>query len=109
MLTVEPGDRLAVTLLNRQRRSRGSAAEVRKASDVDPIADDGRRRVVGFADPGRRDLLLDLAQCAAEAVTEYVRRGVGADTRPGIVVSIATSGGSSSLPLDRPPRSSRRG
>jgi hypothetical protein len=38
----------------------------------------------------RRDLLLDLAQCAAEAVAEYVRRGVGADTRPGIVVSIAT-------------------
>jgi len=40
----------------------------------------------------RRELLLDLAQCAAEAVAEYVRRGVGADTRPGIVVSIATSG-----------------
>ena len=40
----------------------------------------------------RRELLLDLAQCAAEAVAEYVRRGVGAGTRPGIVVSIATSG-----------------
>jgi len=40
----------------------------------------------------RRELLLDLAQCAAEAVAEYVRRQVGADTRPGIVVSIATSG-----------------
>jgi hypothetical protein len=40
----------------------------------------------------RRELLLDLSQCAAEAVAEYVRRQVGADTRPGIVVSIATSG-----------------
>jgi hypothetical protein len=40
----------------------------------------------------RRELLLDLAQCATEAVAEYVRRGVGADTRPGVVVSIATSG-----------------
>ena len=30
--------------------------------------------------------------CAAEAVAEYVRKRVGADTRPGIVVSIATSG-----------------
>jgi len=39
----------------------------------------------------RRALLLDLSQCAAEAVAEYVRRQVGADTRPGIVVSIATS------------------
>jgi len=40
----------------------------------------------------RRELLLDLAQCAAEAVAEYMRRHLGADTRPGIVVSIATSG-----------------
>ena len=40
----------------------------------------------------RRELLLDLSQCAAEAVAEYTRRQVGADTRPGIVVSIATSG-----------------
>ena len=40
----------------------------------------------------RRELLLDLSQCAAEALSEYVRRAVGADTRPGIVVSIATSG-----------------
>jgi hypothetical protein len=40
----------------------------------------------------RRELLLDLSQCAAEAVAEYTRRQLGADTRPGIVVSIATSG-----------------
>lgn len=40
----------------------------------------------------RRELLLDLAQCSAEALAEYMRRAVGADTRPGIVVSIATSG-----------------
>jgi hypothetical protein len=40
----------------------------------------------------RRELLLNLVQCAAEAVAECVRRGVGADTRPGIVVSIATGG-----------------
>jgi hypothetical protein len=40
----------------------------------------------------RRELLLDLSQCAAEAVAEYVRQQLGADTRPGIVVSIATAG-----------------
>jgi hypothetical protein len=40
----------------------------------------------------RRELLLDLSQCAAEAVAEFMKRHVGADTRPGIVVSIATSG-----------------
>ena len=40
----------------------------------------------------RRELLLDLSQCAAQATAEYVRRQVGADTRPGIVVSIATAG-----------------
>ena len=40
----------------------------------------------------RRELLLDLAQSSAEALAEYVRRQVGADTRPGIVVSIATAG-----------------
>jgi len=40
----------------------------------------------------RRELLLDLSQCAAEAPAEYMRRQVGADTRPGTVVSIATSG-----------------
>ena len=40
----------------------------------------------------RRELLLDLSQCAAEAVAEYVRRRLGPDCRPGIVVSIATAG-----------------
>src|SRR5262249_47028605 len=40
----------------------------------------------------RRELLLDLAQCAAEAVVEYVKRQVGAAVRPGIVVSIASAG-----------------
>ncbi len=40
----------------------------------------------------RRELLLDLSQCGAEALSEYMRREVGADARPGIVVSIATSG-----------------
>jgi hypothetical protein len=40
----------------------------------------------------RRELLLDLSQCAAEAMAEYVRRQLGTDTRPGIVVSIATAG-----------------
>src|SRR5262249_44706562 len=37
------------------------------------------------------ELLLDLAQCAAEAVAEYTRRQVGGEVRVGIVVSIATS------------------
>jgi hypothetical protein len=40
----------------------------------------------------RRELLLDLSQCAAEAIAEYVRGTLGADTRPGVVVSIATAG-----------------
>jgi hypothetical protein len=40
----------------------------------------------------RRELLLDLSQCGAEALVEYMRTRVGPDTRPGIVVSIATSG-----------------
>ena len=40
----------------------------------------------------RRELLLDLSQCAAEALAEYMRIRLGPDTRPGIVVSIATSG-----------------
>jgi hypothetical protein len=40
----------------------------------------------------RRELVLDLAQCAAEAVTKYMKRQVGADARPGIVVSIASAG-----------------
>lgn len=40
----------------------------------------------------RRELLADLAQCCAEALTEHLHRELGADCRPGIVVSIATSG-----------------
>ena len=40
----------------------------------------------------RRELLLDLSQCGAQALAEYMRREVGGDTRPGIVVSVATSG-----------------
>ena len=40
----------------------------------------------------RRELLLDLSQCAASALAEYFRTRVGPGTRPGIVVSIATSG-----------------
>jgi hypothetical protein len=40
----------------------------------------------------RRELLLDLSQCAAEALSEYMRGHLGAQTRPGIVVSITTSG-----------------
>ncbi len=40
----------------------------------------------------RRELLLDLSQCAAEALAEYMRRQLGAQTRPGIVVSITTTG-----------------
>jgi hypothetical protein len=40
----------------------------------------------------RRELLLDLSQCAAEALAEYMRTRVGPATRPGIVVSVATSG-----------------
>jgi len=34
----------------------------------------------------------ELGRAAAEATSELVRRGVGADARPGIVVSIATAG-----------------
>jgi hypothetical protein len=40
----------------------------------------------------RRELLLDLSQSGAEALAEYMRRQVGADARPGIVVSIASAG-----------------
>ena len=40
----------------------------------------------------RRELLTELARAAAEAVSELVRSGLGADARPGIVVSIATAG-----------------
>ena len=37
-------------------------------------------------------MLLDLSRSAASALAEYLRTRVGPDTRPGIVVSIATSG-----------------
>jgi hypothetical protein len=40
----------------------------------------------------RRELLTELGRAAAEAVSEFVRRGVGGEARPGIVVSIATAG-----------------
>jgi hypothetical protein len=40
----------------------------------------------------RRELLLDLAQSIAEAIVEYARRRLGDQARPGVVVSIATSG-----------------
>jgi hypothetical protein len=40
----------------------------------------------------RRELLLDLSQCGAEALSEYLRREVGVGTRPGIVVSVASAG-----------------
>jgi len=40
----------------------------------------------------RRELLLNLSQCGAEVLSEYMRRPVGADTRPGIVVAITTAG-----------------
>jgi hypothetical protein len=40
----------------------------------------------------RRELLTELGRAAAEATTELVRRGVGDDARPRIVVSIATAG-----------------
>ena len=40
----------------------------------------------------RRELLLDLSQCGAEALSEYMRRELGADTRPGILVSVASAG-----------------
>ena len=40
----------------------------------------------------RRELLLDLSQCGAEALAKYTRTQLGADVRPGLVVSIASSG-----------------
>ena len=40
----------------------------------------------------RRELLIDLSQCSAEALSEYLRREAGIDTRPGIVVSVASAG-----------------
>jgi hypothetical protein len=39
----------------------------------------------------RRELLTELGRAAAEATTELVRRGLGHDARPGLVVSIATA------------------
>jgi len=36
--------------------------------------------------------MLDLSQCSAEALSEYLRREVGVDTQPGIVVSVASAG-----------------
>ena len=43
-------------------------------------------------DGARRELLTELGRAAAEATSELVRRGVGGDARPGIVVSIVTAG-----------------
>jgi hypothetical protein len=40
----------------------------------------------------RRELLTELGRAAAEATAELVRRGLGHDARPGLVVSIATAG-----------------
>jgi hypothetical protein len=40
----------------------------------------------------RRELMLDLSQSASDALCEHVRREIGEDARPGIVVSIATAG-----------------
>ena len=39
----------------------------------------------------RRERLLDLSQCGAEALAQYMRMEVGADKRAGIVVSIGTT------------------
>jgi len=40
----------------------------------------------------RRELLTELGRAAAEATSGLVRRGVGGDARPGVVVSVATAG-----------------
>jgi hypothetical protein len=40
----------------------------------------------------RRELLTELGRSAAAAVAELVRRGLGTEARPGLVVSIATAG-----------------
>ena len=40
----------------------------------------------------RRELLTELGRAAAEAVSELVRRSLGDDASPGVVVSIATAG-----------------
>jgi hypothetical protein len=40
----------------------------------------------------RRELLTELGRAAGEAVSELVRRGLGDEARPGVVVSIATAG-----------------
>lgn len=53
---------------------------------------DGPRDSVSKIFRKRGELLLDLAQCAAEAVAEYMKRPLGADARPGIVVSTASAG-----------------
>ena len=49
----------------------------------------------------RRELLTELGRAAAEATSEFVRRGVGGDARPGIVVSIASAGIGSEAPATR--------
>jgi hypothetical protein len=40
----------------------------------------------------RRELLRDLARCAADALGAYIEESLGESLRPGIVVSIATAG-----------------
>ena len=40
----------------------------------------------------RRELLTELARAGAEAVQDLVRLALGREARPGIVVSVATSG-----------------
>jgi len=40
----------------------------------------------------RRELLTEMGRAAAEAVSELVRRALGDEARPGVVVSIATAG-----------------
>jgi hypothetical protein len=40
----------------------------------------------------RRELLTELGRAAAEAVTELVRRDLGDEARPGVVVPIVTAG-----------------
>ena len=49
-------------------------------------------RLLGPLFRRRRELLTELGRAAAEAVSEFVRRGIGDDARPGIVVAIATAG-----------------
>jgi hypothetical protein len=40
----------------------------------------------------RRNLMHDLSQSASEALSDHVWRAIGEGARPGVVVSIATSG-----------------